>query len=112
MTTIAEALRTFEETWVESQPITPSTAYRRTLRLIGMFLGDQGVALDQSLEALQPERLREFIRWHQEHALADDPAGTRKVAVHVARLGGFLAEHYGRDDLAVDRDALRALVVD
>lgn len=112
MTTVGEALAAFESSWVETQPITPQTAYRRTLRLVGLYLRDHPPGIDAPLADLTPDALSGFVVWHRAHALADDARGTYKVAVHVARLGAFLAEQYGMADLALDRDALRALVPD
>ncbi len=110
--TVGEALTAFESSWVEQQSITPRTAYRRTLRLIGLYLRDHPPGVDAPLAELTPDVLTGFVVWHRAHALADDARGTHKVTVHVARLGGFLAEQYGMTDLAFDREELRALVPD
>lgn len=112
MSTIEEALSRFDAEWVTAQPITPRTAYRRTLRLVGLYLDREGVPTDEPLDRLGPDDLRGFIRWHRLHDLADDAEGSRKVAVHIARLGAFLATAEQRPDLALDRDDLRALVSD
>jgi len=103
--TVDEALAGFEADWVDRQPVTPQAAYARTLRLIRLYLRDHPPALDADASALDADSLRGFVRWHLAHRLADTPAGTRKVAVHVARL----AEHLGVD---VGRDELRALAPD
>ncbi len=112
MTTVDEALAGFERDWVEAQPVTPRTAYRRTLRLLRLHLDEQGIAPDAPLEALDADRLRGFVVWHRQHALADDAAGTRKAAVHVARLGEHLARAHGAAGLDLGRDELRALAPD
>lgn len=103
--TVDEALAGFEADWVDAQPLTPQTAYRRTLRLLRLHLRDHPPALDADVALLDADALRGFVVWHRAHALADTAEGSRKVAVHVARL----AEHLGVD---VDRDELRALVPD
>lgn len=110
MSTIGEGLARFEEEWVAEQPLTPRTAYRRTLRLLRMYLDGAGASLEAPLDRLGPDDLRGFVRWHRAHDLADDDEGSRKVAVHVARLGAFLVTIGGRPDLAVDRADLRAVV--
>ena len=112
MTTVGEALEAFESSWVETQPVTPRTAYRRTVRLLRLYLRDHEPALAAPVTALSPETMTGFVLWHREHALTDDAEGTRKVAVHMARLGAFLAGEFGLGDLALDRDTLRALVPD
>ncbi|MGI9116580.1 MAG: hypothetical protein ACR2JV_02945 [Gaiellales bacterium] len=109
MTTIAEALDAFEGEWVETLAFTPQTAYRRTLRLLRMELGAR---VDDPLDTLAADDLRRFVTWHRAHGLADSAEGTRKAAVHVARLGEFLGERYGAPDLAIPRDELRALAPD
>ena len=103
--TVDEALAGFEADWVDAQPVTPQTAYRRTLRLLRLYLADHPPALDADAALLDADCLRGFVAWHRAHALADTAEGSRKVAVHVARL----ADHLG---VAVDRDELRALVPD
>ena len=103
--TVDEALAGFETDWVAQQPVTPQAAYERTLRLLRLYLRDHPPALVADAAALDADCLRGFVRWHLEHGLADTPAGTRKVAVHVARL----AEHLG---IGVTRDELRALAPD
>jgi hypothetical protein len=112
MTTIGEALDRFDADWIAAQPVTPRTAYRRTVRLFGFHLERRGIPLEAPLERLGPDDLRGFVRWHHERDLADGDEGSRKVAVHVARLGAFLAASERRADLSLDRDALRALVSD
>lgn len=112
MTTVGEALDAFESSWVAGQSITPQTAYRRTLRLIGLYLRDHPPGRDAPLAELTPDVLTGFVVWHRAHALADDARGTHKVTVHIARLGAYLAAEYGMADLALDREALRALVPD
>jgi hypothetical protein len=107
--TIGEALDAFEDEWIESLAFTPHTSYRRTLRLFRMELGDR---VEQPLETLKPDDLRAFVLWHRAHSLADSAEGTRKAAVHIARLGEFLSEQYGMPDLAIPRDDLRALAPD
>jgi hypothetical protein len=101
--TIGEALDAFEDEWIESLAFTPHTSYRRTLRLF---------RVEQPLQTLRPDDLRAFVTWHRAHALADSAEGTRKAAVHIARLGEFLGEQYGMPDLAIPRDELRALAPD
>lgn len=110
MISIGEALSRFDDAWVATQSVTPRTAYRRTLRLVGMYFETAGVSLDEPLERLGPDDLRAFVRWHRANGLADDDEGSRKVAVHVARLGAFLGEIAQRPELALGRDALRAEV--
>ncbi len=51
-----------------------------------------------------------FVRWHAVHHLADDAEGSRKIALHVARLGTYLATACERPDLDVGRGRLRAQV--
>ena len=103
--TVDEALAGFEAGWVDAQPVTPRTAYRRTVRLLRLYLRDHPPALDDDATRLDADCLRGFVVWHRAHALADTAEGSRKVAVHVARL----ADHLG---VAVDRDELRGLVPD
>ncbi len=103
--TVDEALTGFEVAWVDAQPLTPRTAYLRTLRLLRLYLRDHPPALDADAALLEADSLRGFVVWHRAHALADTAEGSRKVAVHVARL----AEHLGVD---VGRDELRALAPD
>ena len=100
--TIGDALDAFEAEVVEPMAITPRTAYRRTVRLLRLQLGDRVVDPRDTLTA---DDLRTFVTWHRAHGLSDDAEGTRKAAVHVARLGAWL-------DLAVSRDELRALAPD
>lgn len=112
MTTVESALLAFDKEWVKAQSFTPQTSYRRTLRLLRLYLETHPPALDQPVTDLRPETLTGFVLWHRQHALADDAEGTRKIAVHVARLGEFLRERYGLAELAISRDVLRALVPD
>jgi hypothetical protein len=92
--TVGEALATFEHGWVAAQPVTPRTAYERTLRMLAFWLEREGRSTDDDVATLR----------------ADDAEASRKVALHVARLGAGLAESCDRPDLALDRDRLRALV--
>ena len=108
--TIAEALQAFEQGWVASQPVTPRMAYERSLRMLAFWLERQERSAADDLATLMPADLEAFVRWHAASGLVDDAEASRKVALHVARLGGYLAEHCDRPDLAVARDQLRALV--
>jgi hypothetical protein len=108
--TIAEALEGFEHGWVAAQPVTPRTAYERTLRMLAFWLERQGRSAADDLGTLTPDDLEAFVRWHAASGLVDDAEASRKVALHVARLGADLAERCDRPDLAVARDHLRALV--
>jgi len=108
--TIGEALASFEQGWVATRPVTPRVAYQRTLRMLAFWLQRGGRSTDDDLATLLPEDLEAFIRWHAASGLVDDAEASRKVALHVARLGGYLADHCDRSDLAVARDHLRALV--
>jgi hypothetical protein len=108
--TIAEALQAFEDAWAASQPVTPRMAYQRSLRMLAFWLGRQGRSPADDLATLTPADLEAFVRWHAASGLVDDAEASRKVALHVARLGGYLAEHCDRPDLAIARDQLRALV--
>ena len=107
--TVDEALAAFEAEVVEPMGVTPQSAYRRTVRLVRMQLGER---VAEPVDELNADDLRAFVRWHREHGLTDDAEGTRKAAVHVARLGAWLAEHGGRAELAIPRDELRALAPD
>jgi hypothetical protein len=106
--TVDEALDDFRAAWVDAQPITPRTAYGRTLRLLRFHLEREGVTGDAPLERLTAEHLTGFVTWHGDAGMADDADGTRKVALHVARLGAHLAARWGRPDLDVGRERLRA----
>ena len=108
--TIAEAIAGFEHGWVAGQEVTPRTAYERTLRLLAFWLETTGRSVSDDLSTLVPEDLDAFVRWHAAHGLADDAAGSRKVALHAARLGSHLAAACDRPDLDVGRDRLRAQV--
>jgi hypothetical protein len=108
--TIGEALASFEQGWVATRPVTPRTAYQRTLRLLAFWLQREGRSTDEDLSTLRADDLAAFVRWHAASGLVDDAEASRKVALHVARLGAALAESCDRPDLAVDRDRLRALV--
>lgn len=107
--TIAEALDAFREAWVEEQPFTPRTAYERTLRLLAFQLERDGLPGDADLDRLTPDHLAAFVAWHAATGMADDADGTRKAALHVARLGTFLGDRYGRPDLDLGRQRLRLL---
>jgi hypothetical protein len=108
--TIGEALASFEQGWVATRPVTPRVAYQRTLRMLAFWLQRGGRSTDDDLATLRPEDLEAFIRWHAASGLVDDAEASRKVALHVARLGDALAETCARPDLALGRDRLRALV--
>ena len=108
--TIAEAIAAFDDGWIGSQAVTPRFAYRRTIAMLGFWLERAGRSTDEDLAALGPDDLRAFVAWHAGSGLADDAQGSRKAAVHIARLGAWLGEHAGRPDLALDRDGLRAIV--
>ena len=108
--TIGEALARFERGWVASQPVTPRTAYERTLRLLGFWLERHGRSPADDLATLHADDLEAFVRWHAASGLVDDAEASRKVALHVARLGAELAAGCDRPDLALERDRLRALV--
>jgi hypothetical protein len=110
--TVDEALAAFERDWVDDQPVTPRTAYARTLRVLRFWLERDGVAADAPLAGLTADRLRRFVAWHARSGLGDDADASRRAAQHVARLGAYLAVHAGRDDLALARDELRGLVDD
>ncbi len=112
MTTVGEALDAFDAAWVAEQSITPQTAYRRTLRLLRFYLTDHAPDVTEPVTALQPSTWHGFVLWHRQHALTDSAEGTRKAAVHLARLGAFMRDTYGLEELAVDRDTLRRLVPD
>ena len=107
--TIAESLDAFREAWVDEQPFTPRTAYERTLRLLAFQLERDGLPGDADLDRLTPDHLAAFVAWHAATGMADDADGTRKVALHVARLGAFLGDTYGRRDLDLGRQRLRLL---
>ena len=107
--TVDEALAAFDAEIVEPMGVTPKSAYRRTVRLVRMQLGPR---IAEPVDALTADDLRAFVLWHRAHGLTDDAEGTRKAAVHVARLGAWLAEHGGRAELAIPRDDLRALAPD
>jgi hypothetical protein len=108
--TIAEAIAGFDQGWVAGQAMTPRTAYERTLRLLAFWLESAGRSDADDLATLTPADLEAFIRWHAANALTDDAEGSRKVALHVARLGAHLATACDRPDLDVGRDRLRAQV--
>jgi hypothetical protein len=108
--TIAEALDAFAAGWVAEQPVTPRIAYERTLRLLAFHLAEQGRSAGEDLDRLTPADLEAFVAWHAASGLADDADGSRKIALHVARLGAFLAERCGRPDLDLGRERLRSLV--
>ncbi len=108
--TITDALAAFEHGWVAAQPVTPRIAYERTLRMLAFWLQREGRSADDDVATLQADDLEAFVRWHAASGLVDDAEASRKVALHVARLGAALAESCDRPDLALDRDRLRALV--
>ena len=108
--TIAEALHGFEQGWVAAQSVTPRMAYERSLRMLAFWLERNGRSPADDLATLTPADLEAFVRWHAASGLVDDAEASRKVALHVARLGGYLAEQCDRPDLAVARDRLRAAV--
>lgn len=108
--TIGEALASFEHGWVATQALTPRTAYERTLRLLAFWLERQGRSTQDDVATLQAEDLEAFVCWHAASGLVDDAEASRKVALHVARLGAGLADACDRPDLQLDRDRLRALV--
>jgi hypothetical protein len=105
MTEVDAALAAFASEWVAHQDITPRIAYERTLRLLRFYLDSAGRPIDD----LTAADLEAFVAWHAAHGLADDPDGSRKVALHVARIGADLATRLGRPELAIPRDRLRAL---
>ncbi len=108
--TIAEAIAGFEQGWVAGQAVTPRMSYERTLRLFGFWLESSGRSASDELATLVPDDLDAFVRWHVANALTDDAEGSRKVALHVARLGTHLATACDRPDLDVGRERLRAQV--
>jgi hypothetical protein len=108
--TIAEAIAGFEQGWVADQAVTPRLAYGRTLRMLAFWLESTGRAASDDLSTLAPADLEAFVSWHAANGLADDPEGSRKTALHVARLGAYLAASCARADLDVGRDRLRAQV--
>ena len=108
--TIAEAIAGFEQGWVAGQAVTPRFAYERTLRMLAFWLEQTGRSPSDDLATLVPADLESFVAWHASSGLADDPEGSRKVALHVARLGAYVAAACDRPDLDVGRDRLRAQV--
>jgi hypothetical protein len=108
--TIAEALAGFEQEWVAGQAVTPRFAYERTLRMLAFWLEQTGRSPSDDLATLTPADLESFVAWHAASGLADDAEGSRKVALHLARLGAHVAVACGRPDLDVGRDRLRAQV--
>jgi hypothetical protein len=105
VTGLAASLSDFEQGWVASQPVTPQIAYQRTLRLLRWYLETVG----RDVEKLTADDLEAFVAWHAANGLADDLEGSRKVAIHTARIGAHLAGQLDRPDLAIDRDRLRAI---
>ena len=87
--TITEALAAFEHGWVAAQPVTPRIAYERTLRMLAFWLQPAGRTRRRDAQA---DDLEAFVRWHAASGLVDDAEASRKVALHVARLGAYLAE--------------------
>ena len=67
--TIGDALDAFEAEVVEPMAITPHTAYRRTVRLLRLQLGDR---VADPREALTADDLRAFVTWHRAHGFSDD----------------------------------------
>src|SRR5262249_31153466 len=108
--TIGEALASFEHGWVETQAGKPPAAHPPAPPPPAVLLPREGRSTDDDLATLQPGDLEAFVRWHAASGLVDDAEASRKVALHVARLGAGLAESCDRPDLALDRDRLRALV--
>lgn len=108
--TIAAALDAFADSWVAAQHVTPRSAYGRTLRLLRFHLERSGVDTDGPLDALTADHLRDFVAWHATSGMVDDADQSRRAALHIARLAEHLADAHGRDDLRLDRAALRALV--
>jgi hypothetical protein len=108
--TIAEAIAGFERGWVAGQAVTPRLAYERTLRLLAFWLEQTGRSASDDLATLVPADLEAFVAWHASSGLADDPEGSRKIALHTARLGAYLGSSCDRADLDVGRDRLRAQV--
>ena len=78
--------------------------------MLAFWLQRGGRSTDDDLATLLPEDLEAFIRWHAASGLVDDAEASRKVALHVARLGAFLAQRCGRADLDLGRERLRGLV--
>jgi hypothetical protein len=105
--TVGEALDGFEAGWVAEQAFTPRTAYARTLRLLRFRLAREGLPGRAPLERLTAEHLTGFVAWHRASGMADDADGSRKVALHVARLGAHLAAAHARPDLDLGRERLR-----
>ena len=108
--TVAEAVAGFEQEWVAGQAVTPRIAYQRTLRMLSFWLEQAGRSAADDLATLAPADLEAFVAWHAASGLADDPEGSRKVALHVARLGAYLGSACDRPDLDVGRDRLRGQV--
>ncbi len=108
--TIAEAIAGFEQGWVAEQALTPRFSYERTLRMLAFWLKQTGRSASDDVATLVPADLEAFVAWHAASGLADDAEGSRKIAVHVARLGAYLAAACDRPDLDVGRDRLRAQV--
>ena len=109
--TIGEAVARFDAEWIAAQATTPRYAYRRTLSLLALWLERSGRGSGDDLASLSADDLGAVVAWHASSGLVDDADGSRKVAVHLARLGAFLAVAADRPDLAVDRDTLRARAV-
>ncbi len=105
--TVGDAIAAFEAGWVAEQAFTPRTAYGRTLRLLRFHLAGEGVPEDAPLDRLSPAHLEGFVAWHRAAGMADDADGSRKVALHVARLGAHLATAHARPDLDLGRERLR-----
>ena len=107
--TIDEALDEFARRG-STPAVTPRTAYGARCGCCAFQLEREGVPGDAALERLTPDAPRRaFVTWHARAGMADDADGTRKVALHVARLGAYLAARWGRPDLDVGRERLRLL---
>jgi hypothetical protein len=108
--TIADALAAFDEGWIAHQGVTSRFSYRRTSALLGYWLEQVGRSASDDLATLAAPDMIAFVRWHAASGLVDDAAGTRKVALHVARTATWLAATFDRPDLAVDRAGLAGAV--
>ena len=108
--TIADALAAFDEGWIAHQGVTSRFSYRRTSALLCHWLERVGRSAGDDLATLVAGDIVAFVRWHAASGLVDDAAGTRKVALHVARAATWIAGAFDRPDLAVDRTELAAAV--
>lgn len=109
--TIDEALAAFDEGWIAQQGITTGFSYRRTQSLLRHWLLRTGRSSGDPLTSLVADDLVSFVRWHSTSGLVDDAAGTRKVALHVARAATWIAAMFDRPDLAVERGELVGAVL-